>query len=233
MNNVEEIIATAKKQGLKNLSEFESKQLLSEYGIPVVREILVRDLQEAKDAASELGYPVVIKACSAEVTHKTEKGLIKVDLRGETELTEAFQTLQRHSEGFATEFLIQQMIKGPRELVIGMKRDQQFGPCVMFGLGGIFTEILHDVSFRVAPIDEGDALSMMRDIRGHKILEGIRGLDPVDLGILSQGLIGLGRLGLEQAEIQEIDVNPLIVQGSKPIGVDALVVLEDTETTSY
>jgi len=229
MNNVEEIIAAAKKQGLKNLSEFESKQLLSEYGIPMVREILVRDLQEAMDGASELGYPVVIKACSSEVTHKTEKGLIKVDLRGETELAEAFQTLQRHSEGFATEFLIQQMIKGPRELVIGMKRDQQFGPCVMFGLGGIFTEILHDVSFRVAPIDEGDALSMMRDIRGHKILEGIRGLDPVDLGILSQGLIGLGRLGLEQAEIQEVDVNPLIVQGSKPIGVDALVVLDDTQ----
>ena len=231
MNNVEEIIATARKQGLKNLSEFESKQLLSEYGIPMVREILVRDLQGAKDAASELGYPVVIKACSSEVTHKTEKGLIKVDLRGETELTEAFQTLQRHSEGLATEFLIQQMIKEPRELVIGMKRDQQFGPCVMFGLGGIFTEILHDVSFRVAPIDEGDALSMMRDIRGHKILEGIRGLDPVDLETLSQGLIGLGRLGLEQAEVQEIDVNPLIVQGSKPIGVDALVVLDDPRSS--
>jgi acetyl-CoA synthetase (ADP-forming) len=229
MNKVDEIIAAAKKQGQKTLSEFESKQLLSEYGIPIVREVLVQDLASAQDAASEIGYPVVIKACSSEVTHKTEKGLIKVDLRTETELTEAFQTLQRLSEGLETEFLIQQMIKGPRELVIGMKRDQQFGPCVMFGLGGIFTEILHDVSFRVAPIDKGDALSMMRDIRGHKILEGIRGLDPVDLEILSRSLVGLGRLGLEHADIQEIDVNPLIVQGSKPIGVDALVVLGETQ----
>ncbi len=229
MRKVDEIIATAKKRGQKTLSEFESKQVLSEYGIPVVREILVRDLKEAKDAASEMGYPVVMKVCSSEVTHKTEKGLIKIDLRSETELTEAYQTLQRLSAGLATEFLIQRMIKGARELVIGMKRDQQFGPCVMFGLGGIFTEILHDVSFRVAPIDKEDALSMMQDIRGRRILEGIRGLDPVDLDILSQGLIGLGRLGLERADIEEIDVNPLIVQGSKPIGVDALVVLGDTQ----
>ena len=93
----------------------------------------------------------------------------------------------------------------------------------------VFTEVLHDVSFRVAPIDKGDALSMMQDIRGHKILEGVRGLDPVDLEILGRSLVGLGRLGLEHADIQEIDVNPLIVQGSKPIGVDALVVLGDTQ----
>ena len=117
------------------------------------------------------------------------------------------------------------MIKGGRELVIGMIRDPQFGPCVMFGLGGIFTEILGDVTFRPAPLSEADAAEMLREIKGNKILDTVRGMPAVDADSLIQCLMAVGRIGLAHEEIQAIDVNPLIVQGSRPVVVDALVVL--------
>lgn len=229
MKEVKEIVEAALESGQKALSEYDSKRVLASYGIPVVQEALVRDSEAAKDAASRIGYPVVLKACSPEVTHKTEKGLIEVDLRHEEDLIQAFERLQERAQGLDGDFLVQEMIKGPRELVIGMIRDPQFGPCVMFGLGGIFTEILRDVSFRVAPIEERDALEMMREIKGHKILDAIRGMDAVDVKALSQSLIALGNIGLEHEAVQEIDVNPLIVRGSQPVAVDALVVLKEPE----
>ncbi len=107
-----------------------------------------------------------------------------------------------------------------------MIRDPQFGPCVMFGLGGIFTEILRDVSFRVAPIEKRDALEMMKEIKAHKILDAIRGLDPVDLDVLSKALISLGQIGMENERVKEIDINPMIVRNGQPVAVDALVVLD-------
>jgi len=122
--------------------------------------------------------------------------------------------------------LVQEMVKGKRELVAGLTRDAQFGPCVMFGLGGIFTEILKDISFRVAPLEKRDALEMMQEIKGHKILNSIRGMDAADLNILADILVALGRIGLENENIKEIDINPLILSGGKPVAVDALVVLE-------
>jgi acetyl-CoA synthetase (ADP-forming) len=229
MKEVKEIVETALAHGQKALSEHDSKRVLASYGIPVVQEDLTQDLAGAKQAASRIGYPVVLKACSPDVTHKTEKGLIEVDLRDEEDLGQAFQRLQGRAEGLDGDFLVQEMVKGARELVIGMIRDPQFGPCVMFGLGGIFTEILRDVSFRVAPIEERDAMEMMREIKGHKILDAIRGMDAVDLQSLSQSLIALGNIGMEHDAIKEIDVNPLIIKGSQPVAVDALVVLEETK----
>jgi acyl-CoA synthetase (NDP forming) len=111
-------------------------------------------------------------------------------------------------------------------LVIGLTRDAQFGPCVMFGLGGIFTEILKDISFRIAPLEKRDALEMMRDIKGHKILDAVRGMEAADLDVLADILIKVGQIGMENDRIKEIDINPVILSGSKPIAVDALVVLE-------
>lgn len=219
------ILERAKGRAQKALSEYESKCILKSYGIPVTREELVQDLEGAKRAAQDIGYPVVLKACSHELTHKTEKGLIEVGLRDEKDLEEAFRKLSKAMEGIQGGYLVQEMVKGARELVIGMTRDPQFGPCVMFGLGGIFTEILRDVSFRVAPIEKRDALEMMEEIKGKKILEAVRGMEPVDKDLLAQSLIALGDLGMEHEEIQEIDVNPMIVRGSKPVAVDALVVL--------
>ena len=119
------------------------------------------------------------------------------------------------------------MIKGGRELVVGLIRDPQFGPAVMFGLGGIFTEILKDISFRIAPLERRDAMEMMRDIKGHKILDDVRGLEAVDLETMADILINMGQIGLENEKIKEIDINPLIISGNKPVAVDALVVLEE------
>jgi acetyl-CoA synthetase (ADP-forming) len=117
------------------------------------------------------------------------------------------------------------MISGKRELMAGLTRDPQFGPCVLFGLGGIFTEILEDVTFRVAPLERRDALEMLQEIRAHKILTAFRGLEPVDRDALADILIRIGQIGLEEAKIKEIDVNPLIISHGKPVAVDALVVL--------
>jgi len=227
MSDVKEILQAAQGRGQKALSEYDSKRILAAYGIPVTREALVRGPGEAVDAASGIGYPVVLKVCSHEVTHKTEKGLIEVGLRDERDLEMAFQRLRDRMAGVEGAFLVQEMVNGVRELVIGMIRDPQFGPCVMFGLGGIFTEILRDVSFRVAPIEKRDAMEMMQEIKGKKILEAIRGMEPVDLEVLSKSLVALGDLGMEQDAIQEIDVNPMIVRGSQPVAVDALVVLRE------
>ena len=139
-----------------------------------------------------------------------------------------FESLPPHYNELGNEktVLVQEMIKGKRELVAGLTRDAQFGPCVMFGLGGIFTEILKDISFRVAPLEKLDAMEMMQEIKGHKILDSIRGMDAADLNILADILIALGRIGLENENIKEIDINPLILSGGKPVAVDALVVLE-------
>ena len=141
-------------------------------------------------------------------------------------MEQAFGRLKPKMNGLKADILVQKMIKGARELVMGMTRDAHFGPVVMFGLGGIFTEILHDVAFRVAPLERRDALEMMQEIRGRRILEAVRGMARVDLDILSQGLIALGQIGLDHDAIQEIDVNPLIVVGDRPVAVDALVVLQ-------
>jgi len=220
-----EIIAKALKEGRTTLSEYESKQVLSSYGIPVTREVLVNDLQRLKAAASEIGYPLVLKGCSSDIAHKTEKGLIRVDIRNEEEARSAFEEIMGHMSASGA-VLVQEMIKGQRELVIGLTRDPQFGPCIMFGLGGIFTEILKDISFRVAPLEKRDALEMMHDIKGRKILEAVRGMEAADLDMFSDILIKVGQIGLENEAVKEIDINPVIISGSKPVAVDALVVLE-------
>ena len=221
-----EIIERAWKEGRNTLSEFESKQVLAAHGIPVTKEILVNDLKGLMDAARKIGYPLVLKGCSSDIAHKTEKGLIRVDIRNEGEAKSAFEEIVANM-GTDAGVLVQEMVKGQRELVIGLTRDPQFGPCVMFGLGGIFTEILKDISFRVAPLEKRDALDMMREIRGHKILEAVRGMEAADLDTLSDILIKVGRIGLENETVKEIDINPVIISGNKPVAVDALVVLEE------
>jgi len=223
-----EIIQEAMKKGQKTLSEYDSKRLLGTYGIPGVRETLVQSRAAAVKAAKEIGLPVVLKGCSAEIAHKTEKKLIEVDLRTLKEVERAYEAItERVGETPLDGILVQEMVKGSRELVIGMIRDAQFGPCVMFGLGGIFTEILKDVSFRIAPLEKRDALEMATEIKSAKILGAFRGMPPVDMDLLSSMLINMGQLGLDLEDVKEVDVNPLIVSGAKPVAVDALVVLQD------
>jgi acetyl-CoA synthetase (ADP-forming) len=221
-----EIIEKALEEGKTTLSEYDSKKILEAYRIPVTKEALVEDVRELPKAAREIGYPLVLKGCSSGVAHKTEKGLIRVDIRNDEEAKEAFDEIMAGMEVKEKAVLVQEMVKGERELVVGLTRDAQFGPCVMFGLGGIFTEILKDISFRVAPLEKRDALEMMQDIKGHKILEAVRGMEAVDRGILADILIKVGQIGLENDRVKEIDINPVIISGNRPVAVDALVVLE-------
>jgi len=223
-----EMIEKALKERRSTLSEYESKQVLSAYGIPITKESLVGDVEGLIRAAQEIGYPLVLKGCSSDIAHKTEKGLIKVDIRNEAEAIAAFEAIAANM-GATPQVLVQEMVKGQRELVIGLTRDPQFGPCVMFGLGGIFTEILKDIAFRVAPLEKRDALEMMQDIKGHKILEAVRGMEAADLDMFSDILIKIGQIGLENDAVKEIDINPVIISGSRPVAVDALVVLEQVK----
>jgi acetyl-CoA synthetase (ADP-forming) len=220
------IIEKALRQGRKTLSEYESKQVLAAYDIPVTREVLVKDKTGLDKAIKKIGFPLVMKGCSADIAHKTEKGLIHVDIRTSTEARKAFREIMAGMEGFEGGVLMQEMIKGRRELVMGLTRDPQFGPCVMFGLGGIFTEILRDISFRHAPLEARDAREMMQEIRGHKILDAVRGMEAADTKQLTGMLLNIGRIGVEIPEVSEIDLNPVIINGSKPVVVDALVILK-------
>jgi len=221
-----DILDKALKEGRETLSEYESKIVLASYDIPVTREIIIQKSDDIISAAHEIGYPVVMKGCSPEITHKTEKGLIRTDIRDDREALDTFNDIMAGMNGSHGSILIQEMIKGKRELVIGLIRDPQFGPCVMFGLGGIFTEILKDVSFRLAPLEKRDTLEMMDEIKAHKILDAVRGMEPVDRELLSKMLINVGRIGVENDAIKEIDINPVIISGSRPVSVDALIVLQ-------
>jgi acyl-CoA synthetase (NDP forming) len=220
-----DILRETLRSGKKMLSEYDSKRLLEAWGIPVVREIKADLQKDVLEAAEVIGFPVVLKFCAPEVSHKTEMGFVEIDIRNAEELTSAFDRLRKRAPGTDGHFLVQEMVKGSRELMIGMTKDPQFGACVMFGLGGIFTEILKDVSFRVAPITKHDALEMMREIKAHRILNAIRNMEAVDIDVLSQSLVALGALGMQEDIIQEVDVNPLIICGKLPVAVDALVVL--------
>ena len=222
-----QIINNALKEGRTTLTEYESKQVLASYDLPVTREKLVNNPDDLLKAAEQIGYPLVIKGSSAEIAHKTETGLIRVDVRTAEEATVAFREINAAMNGAGDgAVLVQQMIKGQRELVVGLTRDAQFGPCVMFGLGGIFTEVLKDTVFRVAPLEKQDALDMMQEIRANKILEEIRGMTAVDKDLLADILMTVGKIGIENDRIKEIDINPLIISGGKPVAVDALVVLQ-------
>jgi acetyl-CoA synthetase (ADP-forming) len=220
------IIDEALAKGQRALSEYEAKLFLSEHKIPVTREKLVVGDEEAVKAAGEIGYPVVLKACGPDISHKTERNLVQVGLDGPDEVRRAYQEIVENLGGDHYDgVLVQEMIKGERELVVGLVRDPQFGPCVMFGLGGIFTEVLKDTSFRVAPIEKYDALQMMEEIKAKAILDSFRGKEPVDRDLLAEILIAVGNIGMKYEKVEEIDINPLIIDGSRPVAVDALVVL--------
>jgi acetate---CoA ligase (ADP-forming) subunit beta len=223
---MDQIIKKALDRGQKTLSEYDSKQVIQSVGLSITREKLARSRDEAVKFAEELGYPVVLKGCSDKAAHKTEMGLVKLKLAGADEVRKAYDEIT--GKGLDLDgVLVQEMIKGDREFVIGMSRDPQFGPCVMFGVGGIFTEVIKDVSFRVAPLTEMDAEEMIDEIRMKKLLDEFRGSPAVDRKLLVKALVGISELGYKTNEIAEIDINPLIITGNRPVVVDALVVLNN------
>lgn len=211
------------------LSELDSRKLLENYGIPLVPARSVSSAAEAAAAARQYGFPVVLKGVGEKLAHKTEAGVVRLDLRSEAEVEAAYAEIAARAGDRLQTVLVQPMVRSEREFVAGLTRDAQFGPCVMFGLGGIFTEALKDVAFRVAPLEERDAIEMLDDIRARRLLDEVRGKPAADRAALAGILRALGRLGLERPEVAEVDLNPILLDGPKPVAVDALVVLDEPE----
>lgn len=204
------------------LDEHLSKKILAEAGIPVVEEKLAADLGKALEAAQALGFPVVLKGIIPGQVHKTEKGLVHLNIKDSQSLEKAFGELK--SAG-AEKILVQKQCAPGVEIIAGLVRDPQFGPCVMVGLGGIYAEILNDRAFAVAPLAEKEALALIDRLKHQKLLNGFRGLPPLDRKALAKTLVALSQLGMQFEEIAEIDVNPLIVLAGGLMAVDASVVL--------
>jgi succinyl-CoA synthetase beta subunit len=221
-----DLIQSALHRGQQALSEYESKKLLSLYGIPVTREKLSRSADEAVSAADGFGFPVVLKACSAELMHKSERGCIELNLRNKTDVREAYERIIRSVDLELEGVLVQEMVPGQRELVVGLNHDSQFGPCVMLGIGGIMTEVFQDTVFRMAPFDMIEAKDMTEELRFKTILGAFRGQKPVDMDILCRTLMVVGQIGLELETVSELDINPMIITPEgRLVAVDALVVL--------
>ncbi|MFI5270313.1 MAG: acetate--CoA ligase family protein, partial [Chloroflexota bacterium] len=205
----------------RNLTEHESKDLLAQFGVAVTRERVCRSEDEAVLAARSLGFPVALKASSAELLHKTEANAIRLNVESDAAVRQAFHELSVHGE-----VLVQEMVSGGVELIAGIKNDASFGPTVLFGLGGIFVEALQDVAVRLAPIDKPAALDMIHDIRGFAMLEGLRGRPAANLEAIADTLVALSVMAVQMEEhIQEVDINPLIAGPDGCVAVDALVVL--------
>jgi acyl-CoA synthetase (NDP forming) len=209
------------------LDEFESKRLLAQYGVPIPREYKVKSLAEAKKKAAEIGYPIVLKGLPEGVTHKTEAALVHLGITSTKALQEAWRKIEEAAPRCPR--LLAGMVRGGRELVVGMTRHRGFGPCVMLGLGGILTEAIRDVTFRAVPVSNDEAREMPDSLQLKRLFEAQRGMPEIDRAILATVITGVGKLALDHPEITEIDINPLIVCDGKPITVDALVVMEKPE----
>jgi len=217
-------IERAVARGLAALNEYDAKCFLSALGIPVTREKLAPTADEAAVAAGGIGFPVVLKASGTNLLHKTEVGGVSLNLKTEQEVRDEGRRLLRIPGCEAV--LVQEMVRGDRELVCGLTREPQLGPCIMFGLGGIFTETLDDAVFRVAPLTTTDALEMLREIRSAKILESFRGQPAADTDALAKILVAVGEIGLRYEAIREIDLNPIKIRpNGSPVAVDALISL--------
>jgi len=224
--NVSQMITKAKAEGRKNLTEAESKEFLRQFGVPTVAEHVASSVEDAVQYAERTGFPVVLKGLGTKLAHKTELGLVFLNLKNAEEVEKAARAATESAGADLEGYLIQPMLSGRREFVAGLFHDAQFGPIVMFGLGGVFTEALDDAVFRVAPLTRNDAELMINDIRSHKLLGPFRGEQSVDREGIVRTLLGLSQIGVEIPEITEIDINPLLVKADgQPFAVDALVVL--------
>jgi succinyl-CoA synthetase beta subunit len=211
------------------LSEAESKRRLAAHGVPVLEERVVRDGDAAAAAAATMGFPVVVKLCGDTIAHKTERGLVRLQLRDVASVRAAGDELLGRAlpDDGDVALLVAPMVMGTRELIAGVVHDQQFGPCVMLGVGGVLAEAVVDVVFRLAPITSVDAEEMIDDLRTQRLLGPFRGEPAVDRDALCAVLLGLSDLAASDGSIRAVDVNPLIVDAAsgRPIAVDALVEL--------
>lgn len=223
-------IVESSKGNPRVITEESSKEILSEYGIKVPKYALVTNSDEAVQKSKEIGFPLVAKIVSPDILHKTDVGGVKVGLSSEDEVKKAFDDMfNRLKEKFDVKgVLLEKMVPKGVELIVGLQNDSQFGPSIMVGLGGIYTELFKDVSFRVLPVTKNEAAKMLESLRGKDILKGFRGSTPVDLDMLSEAIVNIGTLGVDMAgKYESIDFNPVVVYPDSYYVVDAKIILKD------
>jgi len=225
------IINQARKEGRKVLLEPEAKLICVEYGIPVTNFKVAADEKEAVKLAGEIGYPVVLKIVSPEIIHKSDAGGVMVNLQSPLEVSDAYQKILGNVKKYDANakivgVLVQEMAPQSTETIVGAIKDPQFGQTMMFGLGGVFVELLKDVSFRIAPITADDAREMITQLKAYPLLKGFRNSPPADIDALVSVLLNTSRLVMENPEIKELDLNPVLVYQKGAKTVDARIILE-------
>lgn len=225
--NVSEVLKSKIESNQTILTEYESKELLQEIGIPIPSQKLTTSLEETRSAAEEIGFPIVLKLIAEDVVHKSDTGAVKLNIKDKDELETAFTDLMNIPTQKEKKISVQKMADEPiTELIIGMTTDAQFGPALMFGIGGILVELLEDVSFRIAPITEYDAKEMIHEIKGFPILDGYRGKPKADLDAIVDTLLKFSDFVIEHEEINEMDLNPVFIYEKGLICVDARIILK-------
>lgn len=228
---ISEIFGKAKSEGRKFLLEHEAKMVCMEYDIPVTKLKVATSVQEAIKYAEEIGYPVVLKILSPDVIHKFDVGGVILNVKSSKEVEEAYNKILRNTKEKVPNakilgVTVQEMAPPSTEVIVGGLKDPQFGPVVMFGLGGIFVEILKDVTFRIAPINEEEAREMITEVKAYPILEGYRGAPPADIDTIVKILVNTSKLMMDYQEIKELDLNPIMVYEKGAKTVDARIILE-------
>ena len=226
---------TARSAGRGCLTESESLMLLAAYGIPVERARVATTREAAIVIACELGFPVVMKVVSRDISHKSDVGGVVLGINDEQEAAQAYDAIMRETKQHAPTarvdgVLVMRRVTGGRETIVGVTRDPSFGPLVMFGLGGIYAEVLRDVVFRIAPLTALDARAMVNGIRGLALLDGVRGQDPSDKAALCDVVRRIAQLAIDFPEIAEVDVNPLLAFHDHVVAVDCRVILTGART---
>jgi len=212
------------------MNEYDSKKMLSRYGISVTKELVAKDKHEAMAYSGKVGYPVVMKVLSSDIVHKTDAGGVVLNIHNPEDAGRAYdliiENIRKHSPHAKIDgIIIEEQVKG-HELIVGAKKDPQFGPVLMVGLGGIFVEILKDVSFRVVPITEKDADEMLRELKSFAVLEGARGKPKANLKKIRSALMGVSKLLKDNPQIQELDINPLVVDEKRAVAADARIIVD-------
>jgi acyl-CoA synthetase (NDP forming) len=224
------IIERARAEGRSLLNEIEAKEMLEQAGVPVSPARLAKTRDEAMAVAGELGYPAVLKVVSPQITHKSDVGGVELGLASGEEVAAAFDRIVQSAKQHAPDATIdgvavQRMEKPGLEVIVGVTTDPQFGPVLMFGLGGVLVEVLKDVSFRIIPIEERDARQMIEEIKGYPLLQGFRGQDPADQAKLRELLLKVSAFVEQHPEVAELDLNPVFAYKDGAIAVDARIVL--------
>jgi acetyl-CoA synthetase (ADP-forming) len=225
------IIKTVREERRKILLETEAKTICAEYGIPVTKFSLAKNEDEAARFAEKMGFPVVLKIVSPDVLHKSDVGGVAVGLKDVGEVKEAYKRIQRNVKQRVPKakivgMLVQEMAPASTEVIVGATKDPQFGPALMFGLGGIFVEVLKDVTFRIAPITGDEAREMISEVKAYPLLKGYRNTPPADVDAIAKILLNTSKLVMEHQEIKELDLNPILVYEKGAKTVDARILLE-------